>query len=538
MAKKETHEDILRTILEKGGMNPKTQAGIGEAVEIGRMLRGSISAPLTSSNLIPAPPVQGEGVGSSKKLETQIAAQKKVLDQVQKNTGNTAKLIDNLIKIQKTYNDDSKILMKSLLESNESQRISNEENNRSKKDSDDKKTAYTTKADKGKAAAAEQDKKSGNLLSDAVSKASDFVSDLFGGSKKTPAGSTSPRGSGAPGAAKTPGMGSRMLRGGLVGGAAMAGYSLLGPDQQQALEEKGVDSEAVGVLGTAAGLGGVPGVFLAAGYALLKLIEKSGKVEREREEKRKAIYDAGKVDVPYENFKYENRTFEQGETPEETERNRQAYEARLDRERMDLKDAPFLTKYYGIDRGKYLESKQDEREQQFFNRRANAGSLRAANEGVTVTEEITPSTENITKQKADEIYGMSRPGNVDFWKNTDQRRRTKLLEDAQKRGVTGINPHPENGAPTATPTSRIEIPTGYETGSAQSRFEKITSEAMATTPQPQAAAPVIINGGSTINNITTASPSGGGGGGGGGTPSRVTNPWDTTIFGRQWEPYY
>jgi hypothetical protein len=528
MAKKESGEDILRTILEKGGMNPISSSSIQNAIQdAGGTLKGSISTPLTQSGLIPPPPITAEGSGSSKKSEALLENQKKTLEDIKKNTGNTAKMLDSLIKIQKTYNDDSKSLIKSLLESNEAQRIAVEENNRSK-EVEKEKTTNVDNASKGeKNKNKNEDSGSGGFL--------DKIADLFGIGRNA-GGSVNP--SNRPANARTgPGVGSRLLRGGLVGGGAMAAYSLLGPDQQKTLEEKGVDSTTVGVLGTAAGIGGPAGVLMAAGYGLLKLIEYSGKVEKEREEKRKAIYDAGNVDVPHENFKYENRTFEQGGTPEETEANRQSYESRLNRERMDLNDAPFLTKYYGLDRGKYLESKQNEREQQFFNRRANAGNLQAANEGVTVTDEVTPSTENPPPAILNQIFQNNNTDiSKSIWQKNNQDYRTRLLEAAEKRGVKGINAHPENGARTPTSSSRMEIPNAYEVEPAQSRFDKITSEAMSTAPQPQSSAPIIINGGSTVNNITTTSS--GGGRGGGGSPSRAVNPWDSTLFGSKWEPYY
>ena len=542
MAKKETGEDILRTILEKGGMNRISSSSIQNAIQdVGGTLRGSISTPLTQSGLIPPPPITAEGSGSSKKSEALLENQKKTLEDIKKNTGNTAKMIDSLIKIQKTYNDDSKSLIKSLLESNEAQRIAVEENNRSKEASQEKVagavTAASNKSNKGTSTGG-QEKDGGGFLDKiaemfGIKKAADVVSNLSGGGKNA-AGSAA--GSKLSNAKPGPSVGSRLLRGGLIGGGAMAAYSLLGPDQQKALEEKGVDSEAVGVLGTAAGVGGPAGVLMAAGYGLLKLIEKAGKTLEGQKATSAVMKGAANPDAALaEEIRNGPKGYATGATPEETEANRQAYESKLVRDKMDLKDAPVITKYYGVDQEQYLDTKQNEREQQFFNRRANAGNLQVANEGVATSNDITPSTENISQQKANEIYGDSNPGNVGFWKNTDQRRRAKLLQDAAKRGVTGINPNPEKGS-SATPAIVKPLPDNfsYEVATTQNRFNKITEEVMST--KPQSSAPVIINGGSTINNITTTSS--GGGRGGGGSPSRAANPWDTTLFGSKWEPYY
>ena len=103
--------------------------------------------------------------------------------------------------------------------------------------------------------------------------------------------------------------------------------------------------------------------------------------------------------------------------------------------------------------------------------------------------------------------------------------------------MVGINPTPGTGKAIPTPAESIKLPDNYsyEVATTQDRFNKITEEVMST--KPQSSAPVIINGGSTINNITTTS-SGGGRGGGGGSPSRATNPWDSTLFGEPWKPYY
>jgi hypothetical protein len=537
MAKKETGEDILRTILEKGGMNRISSSSIQNAIQdVGGTLRGSISTPLTQSGLIPPPPITAEGSGASKKSEALLENQKKTLEDIKKNTGNTAKMIDSLIKIQKTYNDDSKSLIKSLLESNEAQRIAVEENNRSKEAGQEKVAgAITASINKSNNDTSKGQEKSGGGFLDKITTA---AAEMFGIKKTADVASGGKNATGTLSNAKPgPSIGSRLLRGGLVGGGAMAAYSLLGPNQQKALGDVGVDQEAVGVLGTAAGVGGPAGVLMAAGYGLLKLIEKAGKTLEGEKQTSAVMKGAGNPDAALaEEIRNGTKPYATGATPEETEANRQAYESRLNRERMDLENAPAATKYYGLDREKYLDTKQNEREQQFFNRRTNAGNLQAANEGVTVSEEITPSTETISQQKANEIYGDSNPGNVGFWKNTDQRRRAKLLQDAQKRGVVGINPNPEKGSSAPAVTVKpMPDNYSYEVATTQDRFNKITEEVMST--KPQSSAPVIINGGSTINNITTTS-SGGGRGGGGGSPSRATNPWDSTLFGEPWKPYY
>jgi hypothetical protein len=547
MAKKETGEDILRTILEKGGMNPISSSSIQNAIQnAGSTLKGSISTPLTQSGLIPPPPITAEGSGSSKKSEALLENQKKTLEDIKKNTGNTAKMIDSLIKIQKTYNDDSKSLIKSLLESNEAQRIAVEENNRSKEASQEKVagavTAASNKSNKDTSTGG-QEKGGGGFLDRiataatemfGIKKAADVIGDLRGG--KNPTGpTTGPMSNAKPG----PGGFSRLLKGGLYGGAAMAGFSLLGPDQQKTLSEYGVDSETAGVGVAAAAAGGPAGVLIAATYGLVKILEKLDKTIGD--DKRGSVALRGNKDPDLS--KILKGGYEEGATPEETEANKQEYNRVEASKKTDLIDAPFMTRFFKYGENEYLEANQKKKEQKAADIRADVETrtLQTANQknndSGSVAEVITPSTENISQQKANEIFNTKSTRSVDFWKNTNQEGRVKLLKDAMARGITGINPTPETGKAIPTPAESIKLLDNYsyEVATTQNRFNKITEEVMST--KPQSSAPVIINGGSTINNITTTS-SGGGRGGGGGSPSRAANPWDSTLFGSKWEPYY
>lgn len=150
---KETNEDILKSILEKG--NPKQAASIKEqmqdvdisgfkklaktlsptqtASEVGGVLRGSISKPIANQET-PVPVTTGKAASQdNKKVIAQLDDQKKQLTNIATNTNKTNTLLDSLIKLQKTNNEDNKNLLTRLLESNEAQKTISEEDKRHSK---------------------------------------------------------------------------------------------------------------------------------------------------------------------------------------------------------------------------------------------------------------------------------------------------------------------------------------------------------------------------------------------------------------------
>jgi hypothetical protein len=158
----------------------------------------------------------------------------------------------------------------------------------------------------------------------------------------------------------------------------------------------------------------------------------------------------------------------------------------------------------------------------------------------TTPQFITPYTEEISDERANEIF----KGRPQIWKKWTPEQRSKALISAREKGVMDINPELTRATNTGFAAGDIkasESLLSLEEIKAQAVLSpRLGAFNVSSTEEGRnalpAAAPTIIRGGDTINNVTNVT-GGSGGSSGGGSPSIYFDPWDPLKIGRPWRAY-
>lgn len=333
--------------------------------------------------------------------------------------------------------------------------------------------------------------------------------------------------------------GGRMLLGGMFAGAA---YGLI-PGFREGAEKAGLDDEAVTVLGSALGLalgGPISALTAAAGtlsYAATKIMagpegEKLYDIQKKETEMFGGSMTGALAGPSGEAAAIlHSQGYKEGATPQETEQNRQAYVSNIERERKLLENAPWYTRLYGIGKDEYLRNVDPEQD---YGREARRGKALGSITPSNVT--VTPYTVDLTEERAREV--MRGRGSLRDWLALSPQQRSENLKIAKENGIRDVDPTLKGPAFVSGATKAAELQEETKAQAALSprlsSFNIASSEAGRNAAGPST--PMVIKGGDTINNVTNVA-GGAGASSGGGSPSRPVSPYERILFGDPARPF-